>query len=166
METVSETYEEDEQEMGSLNHSLIQARLIGLLGQDARFTPAVELSLDMTQLDLSQFGLTAKSELKPDICLYSSDLWLSEQGDILKMEEMPLLAVEVISPKQGFYDIVNKFKAYFALNIKSCWLVMPEVKSLVIYTQIDKFQTFDMNDEEIADEIMDIHLPIEKVFKK
>ena len=152
--------------MGSLNHSLIQARLISLFSQDPRFTAAVELSLDISQLDLSQFELTAKTELKPDICLYPSDLWLSEQGDILKMTEMPLVVIEVISPKQGIYDIINKFKAYFALNIKSCWLIMPEVKSLVVYTQIDCFQTFDMNDKEIVDEKMTIHLPVEKVFKK
>lgn len=158
--------EEDAQEMGSLNHSLIQARLIALLSGDTRFTAAIELSLDASGLDLSQFGLTAKSELKPDICLYPGELWLSDQGDILKMSEMPLLAIEVISPKQGFYDILNKFKAYFALNIRSCWLVMPEVRSVAVYRQINQFQTFDMHDKELIDEGMDIHLSIAKIFKK
>ena len=84
------SYEEEQQEIGSLNHSLIQERLICLLNQETGFTPTVELSLDAGQLYLSQFGLSAKSELKPDICLYSDDLWLTEQGDILKMSEMPL----------------------------------------------------------------------------
>ena len=52
-----ELAEPEYQKMGSLNHSIVQARLTGLLFNDERFTLAVELSLDVTQIDLSQFGL-------------------------------------------------------------------------------------------------------------
>ena len=44
------------------------------------------------------------------------------QNDILRMSEMPLLAIEVLSPKQGIYDILEKFKLYFSLGVQSCWL--------------------------------------------
>ncbi|RKZ75045.1 MAG: hypothetical protein DRR19_29625 [Candidatus Parabeggiatoa sp. nov. 1] len=43
--------------MPSRIHSVTQAWITGLLSNDERFTPFVELSLDASQMDLSQFGL-------------------------------------------------------------------------------------------------------------
>ena len=63
-------YEDKESDMGSLYHSLTQANLTGMLMNDKRLAVLVELSLDTQQLDLSQFGLKTKNELKPDVCAY------------------------------------------------------------------------------------------------
>jgi Uma2 family endonuclease len=159
-----ELEDEEWENMGSINHSIVQAKITGLLLNDDRFTPAVELSLDISQIDMSQFGLKAKEELKPDLCLYQGRRELSSPDDILKMTEMPLLVIEVLSPKQTIDDILAKFKAYFTLGIKSCWLVTPAIRAIAIYSQPSNFKTFGMNDTEVIDEIMDIHLPIQKVF--
>jgi len=118
------------QQMGSLNHSIAQARLTSLLSNDERFTPAIELGLDM-----------------------------------LKMSDMPLLVVEILSPKQTIDDILSKFKAYFALGIKSCWLVMPAIKSIAVYLQFENFKTFGTNDTELVDDVLDIRLPLKKIFR-
>ncbi len=80
------------------------------------------------------------------------------------MQQMPLLAIEVLSPEQGIEEILAKFDAYFALGVKSCWLVEPAVDVLHVYPQPDQHSTFDMNDIDIVDEIMDIRLPIQKIF--
>jgi len=157
--------EEEYQNMGSLNHSIVQAQITGMLVSDARFTIMIELSLDISQVDLTQFGLKTKEELKPDICLYPKSIWL-QRRDVLKMTDMPLLAIEVISPKQGIDDILAKFDAYFALGIKSCWLITPALKAITVYSQPDHFNTYDMNDTEIVDDIVDIRLPINKVFRR
>ncbi len=126
----------------------------------------VELSLDISQTDLSQFGLRSKEELKPDISVYPDTVKFSEAGDILRMSEMPLLVVEVISPKQGLDDIVNKFKAYFSLGVTSCWLVIPTIKSVTVYSRLDNFKLFDTgHDTEVIDETLDIHMPLDKIFK-
>ncbi len=160
-----EYQKEEDSNAGSLNHSLAQARITGLLTNEERFSVMVELSLDASQTDLGQFGLKTKEELKPDICLYPNTVWFSESTDILRMMEMPLLAVEIISPKQGFDDILAKFKAYFSLGVKSCWLVMPAIRSIAIYSRIDNFSSFDMHrDAELVDKVMDIHLPFQKIF--
>ena len=155
---------EDYQPMGSLNHSIAQARLTSLLSNDKRFTPAVELSLDISQIDLSQFAIKAKDELKPDLCCYPDSVGL-RFDDPLKMSEMPLLIVEILSPRQAIDDILAKFKVYFALGIKSCWLVMPTIKSISVYLQLDNFQTFGTNDTELVDDGLDIHLPLENIFR-
>ncbi len=160
--------EEDDQhediEVGSLNHSIVQTQIAGLLLNDDRFKPIVELSLDASQKDLSQFGLKAKDELKPDICVYPNTV-KRKRRDVLRMPEMPLLAIEIISPSQSIDSLLAKFDAYFDMGIKSCWLVMPSVDIVDIYSQPDRHKTFDMNDTEIIDEVMGIRLPIQKIFE-
>jgi len=162
-EETQEAYDEG-QKMPSRNHSFVQTRLAGLLLNDDRFTPFVELSLDVSQIDLSQFGLKIKEEIIPDVCIYPNSIGFNDEDDDLKMQEMPLLAIEIISPKQAFSDILAKFKAYFSLGMKSCWLVMPMFKSIAVYSQAHKSTMFDLGDTEVIDKVMDIHLPIDKIF--
>jgi Uma2 family endonuclease len=111
----------EEKKMGSWNHSVTQSRVASLFSNDERFIVPVELSLDVSQIDLSQFGLKVKEELIPDVCLYPKDVPHPKRGDdILKMLDMPLLVTEVLLPKQSIDDIIAQFKAYFALGVKSC----------------------------------------------
>lgn len=154
------------QKMPSVNHSFVQTRIAGLLLNDERFTPFVELSLDASQIDLSQFGLKTKEELIPDVCLYEGIHRFNPSNDILKRTDMPLLAVEILSPRQGIDDILAKFKAYFALSIKSCWLIIPSNESITVYSTPEQFKTFGTNDTEINDEKLDICLSIPKLFGK
>lgn len=166
MSNINESDEYKKQDMPSRNHSLTVGRLTGLFFNDERFTVMPELSLDITQTDLSQFELKAKDELVPDISLYSYEVDKSEPLDELKMAEMPLLAIEVLSPCQGVDEIIAKFQAYFALGVKSCWLVIPATESITIYSQPQQYKTFGTDSNEVFDEIMDIRLPIKKVFRR
>ncbi len=77
MSDLLELEDEENQEMGSYNHSLAQAQLTGLFFNDKRFSVFIELSLDVSQTDLSQFGMKTKEELKPDICLSAEPQILS-----------------------------------------------------------------------------------------
>ena len=39
------------------------------------------------------------------------------------MSEMPLLAIEILSPKQGIEEVLAKFPAYFAMELNPAgWL--------------------------------------------
>ncbi|HDN26729.1 MAG TPA: Uma2 family endonuclease [Thioploca sp.] len=113
--------------MASVNHSYVQTRIVLSLASHKKFTPFVELSLDASQIDLSQFGLKAKDELVPDVCLYEGIHKFNPFGDTSKRSDMPVLAIEVLSPSQGTDDILAKFKAYFALDIKSCLITRCQV---------------------------------------
>jgi Uma2 family endonuclease len=169
MNTSVEIKTEEHQDMGSLNHSFVQTRLAGLLFNDERFTTLVELSLDVSKADLSQFGLKAKEELKPDVCLYPKGTFGLRRRDLLRISQMPLLAIEIISTRQYLDDILAKFEAYFALEVKSCWLVIPVLESITAYSQtLDNFKPFEISrsDAEVIDEVLDIHLPLVKVFRE
>ena len=159
---------EESQDMGSYNHSLVQAQLSALLlSQESRFSVFIELSLDSGNIDLSQFDIKAKEELKPDICLYSRSEKNAKvkKRDIIKMSDMPLLAIEVVSPRQSVDKIIAKFEAYFTLGIKSCWLIIPTLEAVDVYSQFEQHKIFEINDTEVIDEKLNIRLPIQKIFE-
>lgn len=152
---------EEDENMGSYNHGYIQVRLGILFDRLGNFTPINELSLDVSGVDLSKFDLRTKEEIKPDVCLYPKR-GLSQPRDILKMREMPLLAIEILSPRQGVYDILEKLRLYFELGIQSCWLVEPATRVVTVYTSIYDWQAFANN--EVIDEKVGIHIPIHEIF--
>jgi Uma2 family endonuclease len=83
-----------------------------------------------------------------------------------KLSQYPDLAVEVLSPSQTINELIKKIEAYFALNVKSCWLAIPSLEEVRVFSQLQSYKTFDMNDTEVIDEVMDIRIPIQKLFKK
>lgn len=161
VELTLENEAEESIDMGSFNHAYVQARLTVLLDRIGLYTPVNELSLDVSRIDLSQFDIRSKEEIKPDIALYSKR-GLSRPSDILRMIEMPLLAVEILSPKQGTYDILEKFKVYFELGVRSCWLVEPALHTVAVYQSIAQWTTFGSG--EVIDERLDIRIPLSEIF--
>ncbi|MEZ4866290.1 MAG: Uma2 family endonuclease [Caldilineaceae bacterium] len=153
--------EEEFADVGSFNHGYVQARLIIALGAFPEYTPISELSLDVSDIDLTQFNLRSRDELKPDIALYPKR-GLSRPLDILRMAEMPLLAVEILSPRQGSYDILEKFRVYFAAGIKSCWLVDPAVQSISVYSAMNSWKTF--GEGAVVDEALNLRLDLAPIF--
>jgi Uma2 family endonuclease len=155
----SEDMSEAFSDMGSWAHSSIQTNLAALLRNDERFKVLVELSLDV-----SQFGLT-KKELKPDVCLYTKKKRVEPGRDILKMSEMPLLAIEILSPEQNILELSAKQNAYFALGIKSYWLVLPINETITVYSAPIRFESYSTKEAELVDEVMDIRLPMKEIFE-
>jgi len=165
----NELLEDEANKMGSIIHSGTQANLTGLLLNHENLSVFTELSLDISQHDFSKYRLKAnKDELKPDVCAYIGTPPMPDEefeDDLLTVSQMPELAIEVLSPSQSVSYLVRKIKAYFALGIKSCWLVMPSLDEVRVFSQPRFYKTFCVNDREIVDEVMNIHLPIHKVLK-
>lgn len=163
-EEVAEDFNEEIEEVtdiGSFNHGYLQMRLGMLFAQTGKYTPISELTLDVSGIDVSQFGLRSKEEIKPDISVYSRR-GLSRPQDILKMSDMPLLAVEIVSPRQGLYDLINKFRVYFVLGVQSCWLIEPTISTVTVSSAMDAWETYARGD--VIDEKLDLRLPIEQIF--
>ena len=151
----------EEREMLSKRHSLAQTNLTVLLGNDERFSTFVELS---------QFGLKNQDEIVPDINVYLESLpMVDDPGeDEVRVAKMPDLVIEVLSPTQSLNELLKKIKAYFTLGVKSYWLVMPALEAIRVCShQLQHYKNFDMNQVgTVDDEVMDIHLPIQKVFRR
>ncbi len=140
--------------MPTLNHAVVQAELIFCLKQQYRkqFTIASELNLSMP----------IKPDAVPDICIYPK-LQIDFLNDITSMTEMPLTAIEIVSPSQSDAEILAKFKRYFEAGVRSCWLVMPSFQAVSVYSAVGKYRFF-TEQETLTDAATGIELPLADVF--
>lgn len=109
--------------MPSRNHGRIELKLGALLYNryDAQFTIVTEATLALPERDVT-----------PDIAIYPKrpDDW---QHDEVKITEMPLLAVEIVSPSQRLSDVEDKVRQYHRAGIKSVWVVFPSLRAIALY---------------------------------
>lgn len=152
--------EDEELDMGSYNHSTVQANLAFLFKKLGKYSVATELSLEIGETASTKFGI--QEELKPDVCIYPRR-GLSRPYDILKMAEMPLLVIEILSPTQGTYSILKKFEVYFDLGVQSCWLVDPATEMVAVYSSLAHHKIFSTGD--VVDEKLTIQIPVAEIFE-
>jgi Uma2 family endonuclease len=140
--------------MPSLNHSVLQLRLGGLLSKNyaEQFLFASELSLSL-----------ADKPFVPDLCIYPKRK-LDWQNDEIRLSEPPLTIIEISSPEQDFEDFQRKLKAYFDAGVKSFWLVIPFTETLTIFYPNEKPVSFTMG--EAIDKTNGIKLNIDELFAR
>ena len=119
--------------MPSLNHARIQMRLVAHLfnAYAHAYDVLPELSIDFPV-----------KPAVPDVCIYpiTPADW---QNDVIKRVDIPLLAIEILSPRQIFDDIIDKIqKIYFPAGMSSVWVVLPSVQSVMIFTPNAKPQMY------------------------
>ncbi len=71
--------------------------------------------------------------LQPDLVLVLDTTKVKD-----RVEGVPDLVVEVVSPSSLKRDVVDKFRLYEKYGVKEYWLVFPAEKSLLIFTLTDK----------------------------
>ena len=98
----------------------------------------------------------------PDIAIYPK-LQVDFLHDIRSMTEMPLTVIEIISPSQSQDEIVAKFEQYFDAGVQSCWLVMPSLQAIAVYSAIGKYQFF-TDPTTLTDPTTDIELTLSEIF--
>lgn len=154
IEHVSDYELERGKPMPTLNHAYLQKNLLVSLDYRYRKTHTVlsELSLTMPE----------RPDAVPDIAIYPK-LQIDFLHDIISMVEMPLTVVEIISPSQSQDEIIAKFERYFKAGIQSCWLVMPSLQAVAVFSAIGKYQFF-TEDKLLTDAVTGIALPLNEVF--
>jgi Uma2 family endonuclease len=171
MITDNDNLNQEEVDMASQNHAVTQFRLgVQLASLGKEFEGATELSLDIgtpeRQEILKKHGLGETRELKPDLVLYrATDLGFikaSKGADKVRVMAPPLLCVEIISPSQGAQEIINKFKVYFDIGVKSCWYIDPTLEIALVYKESLESEAFHNTD--LNDSTLGINIPLNKVF--
>jgi len=147
-------------EMGSFNHGYLQLKIGACFLKLPNFTPSSELSLDLSAL-AQPLLIESIESLKPDIAVYEH--WpVDFQNDVIKAQQMPVLAIEILSPLQGVKTLVDKFKVYFTLGIRSCWLVYPYAKAIAVYHAPDEFKLFAQ--DEVTDTVVGVRISLHEIF--
>lgn len=141
--------------MPTLNHAIIQANLIFALKlrYQQQYSIASEINLSMP----------ARPDAVPDVAIYPK-LQLDFMNDITSMTAMPLTAIEIVSPSQSDAEILAKFVRYFEAGVQSCWLVMPSLQAIAVYSAIGKYQFFS-EEATLADPVTGVELLVNEVFE-
>ena len=76
---------------------------------------------------------------------------------------MPLTAIEIVSPTQSNDEILLKFERYFLAGVQSCWLVMPSLEAVNVYSHIGKYKFFD-REMTLFDKVTNIEISLAEIF--
>ncbi len=102
--------------------------------------------------------------VKPDISVYPN-LIEDWDTDVIFIAEPPVIAIEVLSPKQAMTDITDKINTiYFPAGVQSVWIIVPLLQTVTIRTPDGKKITF--SDGIIKDPIVNIEIPFDQIFRK
>jgi Uma2 family endonuclease len=139
--------------MPSKNHGKIQSKIIfGLM-----------MKYQNDYSIISELGLDLNDWLcTPDISLYLPEP-LDVMNDEIKMKEPPLGVIEILSPTQTLNDLTDKAIQYFEHGVKSCWLVLPTLKTIYVFSGPQQYEAF-VQDEVVIDRTLNIELPLKEVF--
>ena len=157
MDTLVATQSDYEIERGkpmpSLNHGTIQINvgvaLVNRYRHQYRFTSE-------TSLDLEGWPST------PDILIFPSAP-LDLKADKIKVTDPPLGVIEILSPTQSLNDLVGKADQYFAAGVKSCWIIIPSMGGVAVYSAPGKYEFFNENDV-ARDEVLGLEVPVAEMF--
>ena len=119
-----QTAEVQVEKMPSLNHSYVCAQIMRQLLQNDTLQPLPELTLDIDK------GLT------PDIAVFpQANIQPNFFTDVLKVQQLPLLAIEVVSSSQSIQSILDKANLLLKAGVKTVWVVEPYSRSIFVITQ-------------------------------
>ncbi|KOR33123.1 hypothetical protein TI05_02995 [Achromatium sp. WMS3] len=115
-------------EMPSLNHSYICAQIMRQLLQDDSIQPLPELTLDIENGLTPYISVFNKAKIQPNFF-----------EDILKVKELPILAIEIISASQTIQAMLEKSNILVNSGIKNVWTVEPYGRSIFVINKEGKY---------------------------
>jgi Uma2 family endonuclease len=116
--------------------------------------------LSEADLDFKPKGAT------PDLCIYPKMHVDFSDDDVIKMQEPPITAIEILSPKQALEDIVSKArKIYFPNQVKSVWVVLPSLRSIALLHDAKSDPQFFTSADILSDPATGIQLNIGEAFR-
>ena len=125
------TYEEERgKPMPSFNHAIVQMSLGIQLAKHSEYRLASELSLALDGQPLT-----------PDLSIYPREP-VDMRHDIIRRTDPPLVTVEILSPTQGSYEVMEKVEKYLKAGVKTCWFVNPPTRTITIYSADGTDRTF------------------------
>lgn len=139
--------------MPSKNHSKLQIRIGAEL-----------LRLYEDQYDiLSELSLEAPNPAYvPDLCLFPAEPSNWREDDV-KVSDVPLTVIEIVSPSQTDTELTEKSKAYFAAGVNSYWLVQPVLRTIFVLLPTGDELVFHNN--LLTDPTNGISIDLRKVFR-
>ena len=98
----------------------------------------------------------------PDLCIYPKTAvdFLEDEVNVM---EAPLCAIEILSPSQSLNELVAKAGKYFEHGVISCWLVIPLLKNIYVFSDREHYETF-KSPQTLQDPALGLNINLSEVF--
>ncbi|MBO0930145.1 Uma2 family endonuclease [Fibrella aquatilis] len=102
----------------SLNHSKLIHRLsVALDRYEETYDILPELELELPT-----------GKCKPDVAIFPN-LPVDWLNDVIYYNQPPIIAIEILSPKQALTDLTDKaYKQYFPGGVQAVWIIVPTTR--------------------------------------
>ena len=98
----------------------------------------------------------SKNDRKPDVAFVSFDRWAANRP-VPRVNAWPVapdLAVEVISPTDKAFDVIEKVQEYFAGGVRQVWHVYSHTEQVVIFDSPTTARVVNRTDELTAEPVV------------
>ena len=152
--TLSEYELERGKPMPSKNHARLQLKLASLLEMQygKTFTMLSEISIKL-----------ANDKATPDIAIFPL-LSFDWKHDEITLTEPPLTTIEILSPSQALSILTDKAEDYFSIGVKSCWIVLPQLTTILTMQASGRTTTYFQIGDTLTDPATGIVLDVGAVF--
>jgi Uma2 family endonuclease len=134
----------------SRDHGRVQTNLIVEFFQQQRFSTYSELTLTI-----------GGANFTPDIGIYPREA-ADYRHDEITRAELPLVAVEILSPSQNHQEVVEKAEVYLRHGVKSCWIVSPPLRTVTVLLPDGREEVFHLG--VVMDPVVGLTADLTKVF--
>jgi Uma2 family endonuclease len=91
---------------------------------------------------------------KPDVAFVSLVRWPGPIPRVRAWAVAPDLAVEVVSPTDMMFDVIDKLHEYFRCGVRQAWLVFSNVEQVYAYTSPTAVRILGREDTLTADDVL------------
>lgn len=138
----------------NLVHGIIQANLVFEL--KTRYRADYHIASEVS-LATSPDGST------PDVVVVYPNFALDYQNQPAKRTDAPLICIEIQSPSQSNEEMVAKTHAYFQFGVKSCWVVLPSLRAIMVFDRPGHYVFF-YEDDTLRDPNTGFEVPLAAIF--
>ncbi len=139
--------------MPNLIHGIIQANLSFELKMRYRDTYRVLAGLSLA---------TQPYATTTSVAIYPA-FELNYEGQAVEETNAPLTCIEIQSPSQSNEEMVAKTHIYFQFGVKSCWVVLPSLRAVMVFDRPGHY-TFFYEDDTLRDLNTGFELPLAAIF--
>jgi Uma2 family endonuclease len=101
---------------------------------------------------------------KPDVCIYKN-LPIDWYNDTVFYNQAPIIAVEILSPKQALSELTDKaFKQYFPAGVQSVWIIIPTFRTTQVILPNGELKIYSST-ETLKDSIIGVEVNLNSVFR-
>jgi len=140
--------------MPDKNHAFVQGNLLNqlFLKYRTQFRALPEINLDLPL-----------RERIPDVAIFPPMVFMPDQNEI-RMREVPLGVIEILSAKQDLTEMMIKCSEYFSAGVKSYWLAIPALRTVYVFYSPKDYEIYSGTDL-LKDKNLSIELELSEIFK-